>query len=1067
MTTKSSLPEPQGSAADRATSEAERLAQVARRTSNAVIVTDAEGRTEWVNEGCARITGYSLAELIGKKPGELLQGPGTNRAEAARMSAAIHAGKAVTVELLNYAKDKREYMIRVKIEPLRDKTGVLTGFMAIETDVTEFRRATEAIRLEQERLELALEGGGLGLWDWNPKTGELLIDRRWCEMLGYTVADLPADKSTWTALVHPNDLVEAERLIAEYTREPTKFYEVVHRMRHRDGSWRWILARGQIAARDEHGAVVRFVGTHQDVTERKRIENELRAATERFELAIAGTADGIWDWDITTNEVFYAPRFLELLGYAPDAPEFPHLYESFRVRLHPDDLAPTEAALQAAIETGEPYEAVYRLRTRSGEWRWFQANVATQRDSSGRATRMAGAICDITSRREAEHRVLSSTAMLNNAGRLAGVGGWELDVASSIVTWSDVVYDIHEVTHGTMITLDQGIGFYAPECRDQVRNAIKQTIADGVGWDLELLMITAKGRRIWVRAMAEAVSRDGAVVTLRGAFQDITARREAEARFQSATAALEEAQAVAHMGSWSFDVATQKVGWSKQVYTLFGRDPADGPPDFAGVQNYYEPADARIHDEAVKKAIADATPYTIVMRMRNPAQGVRITRGEGRARRDESGRIVGLFGTVADVTREVEREEALRVAQSQAEAANRAKSQFLANMSHEIRTPLTAILGYADLLREDGELARAPESRLHTIDTICTAGQHLLSLINSILDLSKIEADRMAMQRIDTPLVGILAEVESFVRPKAADKGVSLAFELDTPVPERIISEPTHLRQIITNLAANAVKFTDAGSVTIRVSAAANAVGSRLRIDVQDTGAGMTPEQVGLIFAPFSQADSGMARKFGGTGLGLTISRKLAVLMGGDVTLEQTKPGVGSLFRLDLPLEAAPGAAMTNTIDNYALRPSAPPPQTATRLLGRILLAEDGPDNQRLISFHLRKAGAEVDVAENGKVALQMLGIAVATGRPYDLMLTDMAMPEMDGYTLARTLRQQGSKLAIVALTAHAMAEDREKCLAAGCDDYASKPIDKAKLLTTCSRWMGKSSVRSPPTIAA
>jgi CheY-like chemotaxis protein len=379
-------------------------------------------------------------------------------------------------------------------------------------------------------------------------------------------------------------------------------------------------------------------------------------------------------------------------------------------------------------------------------------------------------------------------------------------------------------------------------------------------------------------------------------------------------------------------------------------------------------------------------------------------------------------------------------------------------MSHEIRTPLTAILGYADLLREDGELARAPESRLHTIDTICAAGQHLLSVINSILDLSKIEADRMAIQRIETPLVGILAEVESLVRPKAADKGVSLAFELDSPVPERIISEPTHLRQIITNLAANAVKFTDAGSVTIRVSAVTNAVGSRLRIDVEDTGPGMTTEQAVQIFTPFSQADSGMARRYGGTGLGLTISRKLAVLMGGDVTLERTSPGVGSLFRLDLPLEAVPGAAMTNTIDNSSLRTSVPPPVVPTRLTGRILLAEDGPDNQRLISFHLRKAGADVDVAENGKVALQMLGIASATNRPYSLLLTDMAMPEMDGYTLARELRARGSNLSIVALTAHAMAEDEDKCLAAGCDDYASKPIDKAKLLTTCARWMSRKS---------
>ncbi len=434
--------------------------------------------------------------------------------------------------------------------------------------------------------------------------------------------------------------------------------------------------------------------------------------------------------------------------------------------------------------------------------------------------------------------------------------------------------------------------------------------------------------------------------------------------------------------------------------------------------------------------------------------------------RDPTGEVFGVLAIYLDISDRKRAEQELQMAKASAEAASRAKSQFLANMSHEIRTPLTAILGYADLLRDDGDLSMGPEGRLHTIDTICSAGQHLLSLINSILDLSKIEADKMVINRVKTPLVSILAEVESLIRPVAAHKGVAVSVRLETPIPEQIISEPTHLLQIATNLAANAVKFTDTGGVTLHVRAAPSPSGERLQIDIEDTGLGMTPAQAAMLFTPFTQTDSGMARRFGGTGLGLTISRKLAVLMGGNVTLERTAVGKGSTFRLDLPLERVPGSAMTNVIDNTMVRATAPAPTVAVRLNGRILLAEDGPDNQRLIAHYLRKAGAEVDVAENGVVALNMLDKAVAANLPYAMLLTDMQMPEMDGYALARALREQGSTLAIVALTAHAMSEDRDKCLESGCDDYASKPIDKAKLLTTCAHWMGRKSAAKPATAA-
>lgn len=220
----------------------------------------------------------------------------------------------------------------------------------------------------------------------------------------------------------------------------------------------------------------------------------------------------------------------------------------------------------------------------------------------------------------------------------------------------------------------------------------------------------------------------------------------------------------------------------------------------------------------------------------------------------------------------------------------------------------------------------------------------------------------------------------------------------------------------------------------------------------------MSEEQARSLFTAFGQADTSMTRKFGGTGLGLIISRKLAELMGGDVKLEYTTPGKGSCFRLELPLQAALGTAMITNLDAVKSNSDLTGNDGEITLKGRVLLAEDGPDNQRLIAYHLRKAGASVEIADNGRIALEMLAVAQAKGEKYDLLLTDMQMPEVDGYTLASTLRQRGSMIAIIALTAHAMAEDRATCLLAGCDDYASKPIDKEKLLATCANWISRPS---------
>ncbi len=422
--------------------------------------------------------------------------------------------------------------------------------------------------------------------------------------------------------------------------------------------------------------------------------------------------------------------------------------------------------------------------------------------------------------------------------------------------------------------------------------------------------------------------------------------------------------------------------------------------------------------------------------------------------RDDSG-LTGFVGTIEDVTDRILAEDSLREARMAAESANVAKSQFLANMSHELRTPMTAILGFADLLADPSETEAA---RNDHVATIRRNAQHLLNIINDLLDVSKIEAGRMTVESVECSPVELILSAASLMRAVAVGKDLALNVHFEGEMPALIRTDPTRFRQILLNLIGNAVKFTASGGVTVTVIAdkADPDIASSLTVKVADTGIGMSDEVLDRLFCPFSQADTSMARRFGGTGLGLAISKRLATMLGGDIEVE-TQEGKGSTFIVRILTGPLAGQPWVKPPDE-ALHDTATL-ETAggqSRLQARVLLAEDGPDNQRLISFHLRKAGMTVVAVDNGKKAFEAATAAVAEGNPFDLVLMDMQMPIMDGYTATRELRSGGYARPVVALTAHAMAEDRQKCIEAGCDGYLTKPIDARKLVAECIRWKAR-----------
>lgn len=390
----------------------------------------------------------------------------------------------------------------------------------------------------------------------------------------------------------------------------------------------------------------------------------------------------------------------------------------------------------------------------------------------------------------------------------------------------------------------------------------------------------------------------------------------------------------------------------------------------------------------------------------------------------------------------------LRVAMEKSEAANHAKSMFLANMSHEIRTPMNAVLGFTELLRRG---AANEAEQVEYLDTISSSGKHLLSLINDILDLSKVEAGHMEIELIPESPHQIIAEAISVMRVPAQQKGLSLEYDWNGPIPAQISTDPSRLRQLLINLIGNAIKFTHSGGVQVSLELLDCEPEPQLKIDVVDTGIGIPHEQMEEIFNPFSQVDVSVTRKFGGTGLGLTISRHIAQALGGELSV-RSEPGSGSVFSVTIAvgqLDKIDFLSQPPVADIVEFSPSCPVDNTSRLSGSRLLLVEDGPINRRMIKVMLSHYGIDVTEAENGQI-----GVNLATTQDFDVIVMDMQMPVKDGYTATSELRAKGLKTPIIALTAHAMKGDETKCRDAGCTDYITKPISEERLVRKLAEYI-------------
>lgn len=1197
--------------------ESQMLKSTLAAAADGILQMDCEGRIIAANPAAERILGRAAKDLRGLVAHGQLWDAIDDRGNPLPLEhqptyITLQTKQAVRSKVygIRTADDSRRW-ISVSTDPTLKPDGQLNFVVVSLSDITQ-------IREQARRLESIVDGAGVGTWDWHIPSGHVQFNEHWAGMLGYRLDEIEPNHMAWDRLIAPSQRGAVYQALKDYLEGKIAEYRLELRLLRKDGSIANVLIAGHVIERDADGRPLRVAGVHVDISESKQLEAEFQAISERYEFAIAGTSDDLWDWDLVSNEVWYSDRFWTLLGFPENGP-FPAANpESVFERVHPDDSTRVKELVDHCHATGLECDIECRLRSEAGDYRWIRIRGASQLDESGRAIRMAGSIQDNTERRKTQDTVAglqerlrlfvehtpAAVAMLDRDMKyLVASQSWyeqyklELKDITGLCHY-DVFPAISEewkafhrrALEGETLSSEQdymalandklhwirwelrpwyddegsvgGVIMFTQEINEQIENeqrlreakvtaetALREvtalrtaldehallSIADRrgriidanlgfcrisgytreelLGEDHRILNSGIHSKEFWKdvwriigsgRAWrGEVCNRrkdgsiywvDSTIVPYRGVDGqiekyvsirfDISAQKVAEEAIKNERTLLAESEQRFRTLVNNIPGASYRCHLDKQWTMLFMSDAIEnitGYPAEEFVNNAVRTYDSVVVREdrdlvfaRVAEAVASRESYSIEYQIIHGDGSLRWVSETGRGvyADDDDSDPLFLDGAIFDVTERRQRENELAELRQAAEAANAAKSEFLANMSHEIRTPMTAILGYTDLLADEGELERetSGQQRSESIETIRRNGEHLLSIINDILDISKIEAGKMTIEQIPICTATALEDIQSLMKVKTVGKGIDLNIVQETPLPESIYSDPVRLRQILVNLVGNAIKFTELGGVTVRVSVdQSNLESPKLRFKVSDSGIGMSPEQVERLFSAFSQADASTTRKFGGSGLGLLISKRLAEMLGGDITVESSL-GQGSVFTatiatgplegvrmIDIPAETQPldgflsGKQVLRQAEIEAEVDIAP-------LVGlRIYLAEDGPDNQRLIRHHLKKAGAVVQVFENGLLCLEALtedGTAegsLKADAPCDLVLTDMQMPVMDGYTLARTLREKGWSRRIIALTAHAMSGDEQKCIEAGCDGYASKPIDRQLLVDICA----------------
>jgi PAS domain S-box-containing protein len=1058
-----------------------RLAAIVESSNDAVIGESLDGIvTEW-SGAAERLLGYSAAHAVGQPAASLLLPP-ERASEDHDIRAAMAQGKRLSpFDTTRRHADGRLLDVSVTASPILGASGKVVGFSKTIRDVSETKRAASQLRELNASLEAQVA----------ERTAQLDAAR---QGLRTTLDAVPFSISYVDAglIVRFANQASAKwfgRSVAEMVDTPLKDVLGTAAFEARAAMLEGVLAGvpqrfEAMLTLPEHvgprhtvrqylpnvvgGEVRGFYVVAYDDTEQEEAQRDLAAALRDNQALLRAVEQHaiVSVTDPTDRIVEVNDNFCKISGYSR-AELVGQRHSIVNSGAHPREFW---VEFWETVGAGRPWRGEICNRNKDGSLYWVDAMIAPFADENGRVQKYISIHFDITPTKLAETELLRTNERMALAADSAGIGVWEFDVVGNSLTWDDWMYRLYgRRPSDAKPAYELWSGSLHPDDRARSERELGDALAGRAEFDTEFRIVQPDGQVRYLKAFARVLRDDsGAPRRMVGVNLDVTVRKRAELELRETSSLL---------GS-VLDAASQVsiVATDPQLNVRMFNVGAELLTGYAEREVVGRAAPALIHDpdEVATRAaelsllsgerVEGGAAFVHPLALHQPREWTYRRKDGTRvpvsltvtAMKGPDGELFGYLGVAHDVTRQREHEASLREATRRAEEASRAKSEFLANMSHEIRTPLNAVIGLSYLL---GQTALDSEQAA-TLSKVRLAGKALLALVNDTLDFSKIEAGELKLERVPFHLRSAISEVQEVMIGQAEAKGIAFEVRVDSGVSSTFEGDATRVKQIAINLVSNAIKFTTRGKVELRISQAAAANGqARLRVEVEDTGIGISPADQARLFAPFIQGDTSTTRRFGGTGLGLSIVKRLAELMGGDVGVE-SRVGVGSTFWANLPLDVRHEGEHRVVVG----------PESATRfpLLGvRILVADDSDINLEVAKRILELAGAQVTCVSHGQMAVDRLRQAPTA---FDVVLMDVQMPVLDGHAASAQIRDELKlSLPIIALTADARSSERQRCLASGMVDFVSKPFDVDTLVRAVRRRLpspgaeaGRSESRSP-----